>query len=49
MQEKNFDKYKNLDITSSDKNAQKLVTNLELNVLASLWYWKESIKGKKNS
>ncbi|PHQ91380.1 MAG: hypothetical protein COB42_03445 [Sulfurimonas sp.] len=43
----NISKYSTLDITSSDDNAQKLVTNLELNVLASLWYWTKGGKGPR--
>jgi len=35
----NFNKYSDLDILSSDEQADQLANNLELNVLASLWYW----------
>jgi len=41
----NFDKYSGLDITSSDKKAGQVATNLELNVLAGFWYW---FKGEKS-
>src|SRR5699024_6288257 len=40
-------KNKTLDVTSTKENAQQIADNLELNVLASLWYWIESEKGKK--
>jgi len=42
----NFAEYSNLDIISSDKLAAQVATNLELNVLASLWYW---FKGEKSA
>ena len=44
---KKLHKYALLDITTSDDNAQKLVDNLELNILASLWYWTKSKKSIK--
>ncbi|WP_428746135.1 hypothetical protein [Sulfurimonas sp.] len=42
--EKQFFKNENLDILSSNQKANQLVTSLELNVLASLWYWFEGDK-----
>ena len=44
---KNLHKYTLLDITTSDDNAQQLVDNLELNILASLWSWTKSARGKQ--
>jgi predicted chitinase len=43
---KNIKKYKTLDITSSTSSAQQVGSNLELNVLGSLWYW---FYGEKSS
>jgi len=44
---KKLQKYKHLDITSSTKAANKVASNLELNVLASLWYWFYGEKASK--